>query len=136
MRKLLIGLTVLVLGVAFVLPAAAQKPRAAAESRVIWTVPAFVELKVTEDSYTFPELQPGIDEFFVDDVLSLCINTNASWSLAITVKGDGADHLLVLPAKTSGRGYAYFPVDYKLIHLRDMAPGTYNVTVIYTVTAE
>lgn len=142
MRKLLIGLTVVVLGVAFVVPGLAKKPvpapSATAESDVIWTIPSFIELSVSADNFTFPEFDPGIDEYLAEDAVTLFVKSNTEWSLSFSLEGDdeAIAHLAVLLAQDKGEGDAEIPVSYKLSDLRDMAPGTYEVTVIYTATAE
>ena len=153
MRKLLIGLTVLVLGVAFMVPGFASKRAipvkpsfpyvpgvadASTKNEVVWTVPPYIELSVSEDNFTFPELKPGIDEYLAEKAVILYVKSNTDWSLSFELEGDKEviAHLSVLLDATSGHGSAEIPVDYKLSKLREMAPGTYQVTVIYTATTE
>ena len=143
MRKILIGLTVLVLGVTFVVPGLARRggqsdASATVDTSVIWEVPAFIELLVSADSFTFPEFDPGIDEYLAEEAVVLYVFSNSDWSLTYELEGDAEAiaHLSVLLAQDSGSGNAEVPVSYLLSNLRDMAPGTYEVTVIYTATAE
>ena len=141
MRKLLIGLTVLVLGVAFMVPGLAKRPWdpvASTKNEVVWTVLPYIELSVSEDNFTFPELEPGIDEYLAEKAVILYVKSNSDWSLGFELKGDkeAVEHLSVLLGATSGHGFAEIPVDYKLFKLRTMAPRTYKVTVIYTATTE
>ena len=141
MRKLLIGLTVLVLGVAFMVPGLAKRPWdpvASTKNEVVWTVLPYIELSVSEDNFTFPELEPGIDEYLAEKAVILYVKSNTDWSLSFELEGDKEviAHLSVLLDATSGHGSAEIPVDYKLFKLRTMAPGTYKVTVIYTATTK
>ena len=141
MRKLLIGLTVLVLGVAFMVPGLAKRPWdpvASTKNEVVWTVPPYIELSVSEDNFTFPELKPGIDEYLAEKAVILYVKSNSDWSLSFELEGDkeAIEHLSVLLSATSGHGSAEIPVSYKLSKLRTMAPGTYQVTVIYTATTK
>jgi len=141
MRKLLIGLTVLVLGVAFMVPGLAKRPWdpvASTKNEVVWTVLPYIELSVSEDNFTFPELEPGIDEYLAEKAVILYVKSNSDWSLGFELKGDreAVEHLSVLLGATSGHGSARIPVSYKLFKLRTMAPGTYKVTVIYTATTK
>ena len=141
MRKLLIGLTVLVLGVAFMVPGLAKRPWdpvASTKNEVVWTVLPYIELSVSEDNFTFPELKPGIDEYLAEKAVILYVKSNSDWSLSFKLEGDkeAMEHLSVLLDATSGHGSAEIPVSYKLFKLRTMAPGTYKVTVIYTATTK
>ena len=141
MRKLLIGLTVLVLGVAFMVPGLAKRPWdpvASTKNEVVWTVLPYIELSVSEDNFTFPELEPGIDEYLAEKAVILYVKSNSDWSLSFKLEGDkeAMEHLSVLLDATSGHGSAEIPVSYKLFKLRTMAPGTYKVTVIYTATTK
>jgi len=142
MRKLLIGLTVLVLGVAFMVPGLAKRPWdpvASTKNEVVWTVLPYIELSVSEDNFTFPELKPGIDEYLAEKAVILYVKSNSDWSLGFELKGDreAVEHLSVLLGATSGpSGSVEIPVSYKLFKLRTMAPGTYKVTVIYTATTK
>jgi len=142
MRKLLIGLTVLVLGVAFMVPGLAQKPipvsSAMAKSDVVWRVPGFIELKVSTDNFVFPEFDPGIDEYLAENAVTLYVFSNVKWSLSFSLEGadEAIAHLSVILSQDEGKGNDIIPVDYKLSNLREMAPGTYEVTVVYTATAE
>ena len=141
MRKLLIGLTVLVLGVAFMVPGLAKRPWdpvASTKNEVVWTVLPYIELSVSEDNFTFPELEPGIDEYLAEKAVILYVKSNSDWSLSFELEGDkeAIEHLSVLLDATSGHGSAEIPVSYKLFKLRTMAPGTYKVTVIYTATTK
>ena len=141
MRKLLIGLTVLVLGVAFMVPGLAKRPWdpvASTKNEVVWTVLPYIELSVSEDNFTFPELKPGIDEYLAEKAVILYVKSNSDWSLSFELEGDkeAIEHLSVLLDATSGHGSAEIPVSYKLFKLRTMAPGTYKVTVIYTATTK
>ncbi len=86
MRKILIGLTVLVLGVTFVVPGFARRggrfdASATVDTSVIWEVPAFIELLVSADSFTFPEFDPGIDEYLAEKAVVLYVFSNSDWSL-------------------------------------------------------
>ena len=139
MRKILIGLTVLVLGVTFVVPGLARfGSSASVKTGVIWEVPAFIELRVSADSFTFPEFDPGIDEYLAEEAVVLYVFSNSEWSLTYELEGDdeAVAHLSVLLSQDHGKWCATIPVDYKVFNLREMAPGTYKVTVIYTATAE
>ncbi|HIP99293.1 TPA: hypothetical protein EYH33_01970 [Candidatus Bipolaricaulota bacterium] len=143
MRKILIGLMVLVLGVTFVVPGLAKRggwfdASASVDTSVIWQVPAFIELSVSAASFKFPEFDPGIDEYLAKEAMVLYVFSNSEWSLTYELEGDdeAIAHLAVLLAQDSGSGNAVIPVSYQLSNLRDMAPGTYEVTVIYTATAE
>ena len=140
MRKIFINLFVVMLGVAFVVPGLAKKHDVSnsAETDVSWSVPSFIELSVSADSFVFPEFDPGIDEYLAEDVIILNISSNCDWSLTYELDGDAEAiaHLGVILSRDSGNGNATVSVDYLLTGLRDMAPGTYEVTVVYTATAE
>jgi hypothetical protein len=140
MRKILLGLFVVMLGVAFVVPGLAKKNDVSnsVETEVVWTVPSFIELSVSEDNFTFPEFDPGIDEYLAEDAVILYVSSNSDWSLTYELDGDAEAiaHLEVILSQDSGNGNATVSVDYLLAGLRDMAPGTYEVTVVYTATAE
>lgn len=143
MRKILIGLTVLVLGVTFVVPGLARRwglfdASATVDTRVIWEVPAFIQLVVSADTFTFPEFDPGIDEYLAENAVILYVLSNSDWSLTYELEGDeeAIAHLSVLLSQDYGSGNAEVSVSYMLSDLRDMAPGTYEVTVVFTVTTE
>ena len=142
MRKILFGITFVVLGVALVVPGLAKRPipvsSAMAKSDVAWSVPGFIELSVSTDSFVFPELAPGTDEYLAENAVTLFVFSNVKWSLSFSLEGadEAIAHLSVLLSQDHGKGNAIIPVDYKLFDLREMAPGTYEVTVIYTATAE
>ena len=143
MRKILIGLTVLVLGVTFVVPGLARSwglfdASATVDTRVIWEVPAFIQLVVSADTFTFPEFDPGIDEYLAENAVILYVLSNSDWSLTYELEGDeeAIAHLSVLLSQDYGSGNAEVSVSYMLSDLRDMAPGTYEVTVVFTVTTE
>ena len=138
MRKLGIGLLIVVLGVALTIPGWAKTPSSVAEGKVVWEIHEYIELKLSDTNYTFPELQPGINEYLAEHAVTLSVKSNTSWSLNFELKGDkeAIEHLSVLLGQNSGSGSAEIPVDYKLSNLRTMAPGKYQVTVIYTATTE
>ena len=140
MRKLGIGigLLIVVMGVALAIPGWAKKPSSVAEGKVVWEIHEYIELKLSDTNYTFPELQPGINEYLAEHAVTLSVKSNTSWSLSFELKGDkeAVEHLSVLLGQSSGSGSAYVPVSYKLSDLRAMAPGTYQVTVVYTATTE
>ncbi|MBC7098948.1 hypothetical protein H5T52_07495 [Candidatus Bipolaricaulota bacterium] len=142
MRKILFGISVFVLGVAFVVPGLAKKPipvsYAMAKSEVLWSVPGYIELSVSADSFTFPEFDPGTDEYLAKDAVTLFVTSNTEWSLSYSLEGDeeAVTHLSVLLGEVSGSGNASVPVSYRLSGLRAMPPGDYSVTVIYTATAK
>ncbi len=145
MRKILFGLFVVMLGVTFVVPVFAKKgpggildASTSVDTDVIWSVPAFIELSVSADSFVFPEFDPGIDEYLAEDAVILYVSSNSDWSLTYELDGDAEAiaHLEVILSQDSGNGNATVSVDYLLTGLRDMAPGTYEVTVVYTATAE
>ena len=125
-----------------VVPGLAKRPipvsSAMAKSEAIWSIPGFIELKVNADSFVFPEFSPGINEHLAKNAVILYVFSNCEWSLSFSLEGadEAVAHLSVLLSQDHGKGNATIPVDYKLSNLREMAPGTYKVTVIYTATAE
>ena len=138
MRKLGIGLLIVVLGVALTIPGWAKKPSSVAEGKVVWEVYEYIELELSETNYTFPEFDPGTDEYLAEDAVILYVESNTDWSLSFELEGnaEAIAHLSVLLGQTSGSGSAAVSVDYKLSDLRTMAPGKYQVTVVYTATTE
>lgn len=138
MRKLTVGLLIVMLGVALALPGWAKKPNSVAEGKVVWEVYEYIELKLSDTNYTFPELDPGIDEYLAENAVTLYVSSNTSWSLGFELEGDAEAiaHLSVLLGQDSGSGSAAVSVDYKLSGLRTMAPGKYQVTVVYTATTK
>ena len=138
MRKLGIGFLIVMLGVALAIPGWAKKPSSVAEGKVVWEVYEYIELELSETNYTFPEFDPGTDEYLAEDAVILYVESNTDWSLSFELEGDAEAiaHLSVLLGQTSGSGSAAVSVDYKLSDLRTMAPGKYQVTVVYTATTE
>lgn len=139
MRKVyLIGLIALI-GLAWLVPGLAR-PRVGAEAQAkteaIWEVPAFIQLLVDTEAFVFPELEPGIDEYLAEDAVTLTILSNTDWALSFALEGDpmAVAHFRVLLPMEEGTGPAIVPVDYLLVGLREMPPGTYQVTVVYTAT--
>ena len=68
----------------------------------------------------------------------LYVLSDSDWSLTYELEGDeeAIAHLSVLLSQDYGSGNAEVSVSYMLSDLRDMAPGTYEVTVVFTVTTE
>jgi hypothetical protein len=140
MRKVyLIGLVTLV-GFTLLVPGLARPPRweaeAQAKTEAIWEVPAFIQLLVDKEAFIFPELEPGIDEYLAEDAVTLTIFSNTDWALSFALEGDpeAVAHFRVLLPVEEGFGNARISVDYLLVGLREMPPGTYQVTVVYTAT--
>lgn len=134
-KKFFVGLVV-ALGLTLVVPGLAKKPGdVEAQNDVLWTVQSFLELSVSASSYDFGEIDPGDDTVSASEAVILYVESNISWSLGYTVEGDAAEHLQVALSQDSGNGDAEVPVDYTLVELRSLAPGDYQVTVIYTATA-
>ena len=138
MRKLGIGFLIVMLGVALAIPGWAKTPSSVAEGKVVWEIYKYVKLKLSDTNYTFPKLEPGTDEYLAEDAMILYVESNTDWSLSFELEGDAEAiaHLSVLLGQTSGSGSAAVSVDYKLSDLRTMAPGKYQVTVVYTATTE
>jgi hypothetical protein len=145
MRKILISLLVLVLGVTYAVSGLAAKggplppqPSDEAKNKVSWHIFPFVMLRVSAPSYTFPELTPGIDEYTAENAITLFVISNTKWTLSYEIEGEDSvvSHLSVELGKTEGSWNAQVPVTYKLSDLREMEPGTYQVTVVYTASAE
>jgi len=126
------------LGVALAIPGWAKTPSSVAEGKVVWEIYKYVKLKLSDTNYTFPKLEPGTDEYLAEYAVILYVESNTDWSLGVALKGDpkAVGHLSVLLSTRSGFGDAEIPVDYKLSKLREMAPGWYQVTVIYTATTK
>lgn len=137
-KKFFVGLVV-ALGVTLVVPGLAKKTGdpgdVEAQNDVLWTVQSFLELSVSASSYDFGVIDPGVDTVSASEAVILYVESNISWSLGYTVEGTAAKHLQVALSQDSGSGDAKIPVDYTLVKLRSLAPGDYQVTVIYTATA-
>ncbi len=107
-----------------------------AQNTAFWTLPSFVELSISESSFDFGTLEPGVDEVTYNNAVQLSVRSNTSWSLTYEVSGDYAEHFEALLTQESGRRNQAIPVHYKLKDLLMLEPGDYEVTVTFTVTTE
>jgi len=153
MRKLFVGLLVLVLAVGMVGMIAFAKNGNGKEKgsedasntvtdAVSWTIERVLQLTIDDVAFDFGAVNPGEETVTKKNANTLNIATNVDWALHYEVEGPGSDHLEVTldategSSKGKGKAVSKVKVSYTLFDLSSMDPGDYSVTVTYTVTAK
>ncbi len=141
MNKLIVGLLVLGLAVAMIGLAGFAKDHnhsnsVSVQDKISWTIQGFVELKIADTAFDFGAIPAGANEVTKKNADTLFVYSNTSWSLTVSLSGNGSDHLKVDLSAYHGKNDAKVGVNYTLFNLRTMAPGTYATIVTYTVTTK
>lgn len=113
----------------------AQSQKAQAQDQVGWDLGGFIELSVNSD-FDFGTIEAGQDKVTEENAANLVVKSNTKWSLSFQKSGAGSSHLKVLLNSNQGEDDQTLSVGYKLTDLRNMDPGTYNVTITYTATTK
>jgi len=131
MKKLII--TALLMGLIAVCVFAQE---ATEPTKVEWTIAPWVEITIMLPVYGFGEIDPGADEAEAIDANEITIACNSDWVVTYEVDGSVTDYLEVTLSDDSGTGDATVFISYRLVNLREMETGDYNLVVTFTVAVK